>query len=53
MPGSQFQTDCGILIKAVYGPGDIADLDERRDLGDPGLTISQLVWFRRHFPLTA
>ncbi|MEE8174165.1 MAG: methylmalonyl-CoA mutase family protein [Dehalococcoidia bacterium] len=36
MPGSQFQTDCGIPIKAVYGPGDIADLDERRDLGDPG-----------------
>ncbi|KAB2873591.1 MAG: acyl-CoA mutase large subunit family protein [Burkholderiaceae bacterium] len=30
------QTDDGTLLRAVYGPGDVAQMDYARDLGDPG-----------------
>jgi len=30
------QTDDGTLLKPVYGPGDVAQMDYAHDLGDPG-----------------
>src|SRR5438045_9402000 len=33
---SRTKTGSGLETQAVYGPGDVADLDYARDLGDPG-----------------
>ncbi|MDP6430192.1 MAG: methylmalonyl-CoA mutase family protein [Rhodospirillales bacterium] len=32
----KYATDYGYEIKPVYGPGDVADMEYERDLGDPG-----------------
>ena len=32
----KYATDYGYVIKPAYGPGDVADIDYGRDLGDPG-----------------